>query len=466
MFKAFAIQWLKFFFAGEGLSVKTGRAIALAALTGVLSGLAASAFYFLLDAARFLLTENIAGVKPLLAEGEISLFAAPEKLVREPWLLLLLPAAGALISSLLVRIFSPESGGHGTDSCIFSFHHNDGIMPWRVIPVKAIASSIVIGSGGSAGCEGPMTQIGAACGSLLARIFRLSSAERRLLMVAGLSAGVGAMFRSPLAGAVFGAEILYSGLDAEYEVVMPSLVASTIAYSVFCLFFGWQSFFVMPEWRFDEPWQLLPFLALALFVSLGAKMYIFVFRKTERFFHNCAVPVWLRPAAGGFLTGVIACFLPEVMGAGYGIIQQALLVDTKLEVSVWTCSLFFLIFVFKILATSFTVGSGGSGGLFGPALVAGASLGAALGLFFERMLPMLDIHPGAYALVGMAGFLSASVRTPLAAIIMVSEISGNHVLLLPAMWVCGITYWLGNGWTIYRSQVRNHECSGAHRKAV
>ena len=464
MLKNFTLQWLKFLVAGEGLSVKTGRAIGLAALTGVLAGLAASAFHWLLDFFRFLLVESVAGVHPLLADGEVSLFTAPADALCDRWILLLLPAAGALLSALIVKMFSPESAGHGTDACIFSFHHNEGIMPWRIIPVKALTASMVIGSGGSAGCEGPVTQIGAACGSLLSRIFRLSPPERRILMVAGLSAGVGALFRSPLAGAVFGAEILYSGLDAEYEVVMPSLVASTIAYSVFCLFFGWQSFFVMPEWNFDEPWQLLPFLALALLVSLGAKAYIFTFRRCEHYFHHSPFPAWFRPAAGGIVTGLIICFLPEVMGSGYGVIQQALLVDTKLEVSSWTCSFFLLIFVFKIIATSFTVGSGGSGGLFGPALVSGASLGAAVGLMFDTMLPMLDIHPGAYALVGMAGFLAASVRTPLAAIIMVSEISGNHVLLLPAMWVCGITYWLGNGWTIYRSQVRDRECSGAHRQ--
>lgn len=464
MLKKFTLQWIKFLVAGEGLSVKTGRAIGLAALTGVLAGFAASAFYWLLDAFRFLLIECVGGVRPLLADGEVTLFSAPENAAGEWYILLLLPAIGSLVAAWIVKAFSPESAGHGTDACVFSFHHNEGIMPWRVIPVKALTSSIVIGSGGSAGCEGPVTQIGAACGSLLARIFHLSGAERRILMVAGLSAGVGAMFRAPLAGAVFGAEILYSGLDAEYEVVMPSLVASTIAYSVFCLFYGWQSFFVMPEWSFDEPWQLLPFLALALLVSLGAKFYIFFFRRTEHYFQNSQITKWLRPAVGGLLTGCIVCFIPEVIGSGYGVIQQALLVDTKTEVSTWTCSVFLLIFVFKILATSFTVGSGGSGGLFGPALVAGSSLGAAIGLMFEKLLPMLDIHPGAYALVGMAGFLAASVRTPLAAIIMVSEISGNHVLLLPAMWVCGITYWLGNGWTIYRSQVRDRACSGAHRQ--
>ncbi|MBQ7188781.1 MAG: chloride channel protein [Kiritimatiellae bacterium] len=465
MFKRFTFEWLKFWVGGGGISVKTGRIFVLCAVVGVASGLAASGFYWLLDVSRHYLMESLGNLYSIPVAGERSCF--PE--VKDPgepirWMLVILPIFGGVISSILIKWFAPDAAGHGTDSCIFSFHHKEGDMSWKIIPVKAVSSSIVIGSGGSAGSEGPITQIAGACGSLLGNLFHVKAAERRVLMVAGLSAGVGAIFRAPLAGALFGAEILYSGLDIEYEVVIQSLMASTIAYAIFCFFFGWQSFFAMPDWGFDNPIKLVLFVLLALVVSLGAKLYILIFRKTEQAFRRWDMPDWLKPGFGGLVTGIIGYFVPEILGAGYGVIQGALVVDSPLvnQYGAMTLGTLLLIFLGKIVATSFTVGSGASGGLFGPALVSGSTLGAAFGLVMQKIFPMIGIHPGAFALVGMAGFLAATVRTPLAAIIMVSEISGNHQLLLPTMWVCGMTYWLGNGWTIYRSQVLTRDRSPAH----
>lgn len=450
--------------AGEGLSVKTGRALILCALTGLAAGLAAAGFYWLLETARFYLSESLAHYSPPLAAGEVSLYPAARHAEPLRWVLLVLPALGGLLAALLVKWFAPSAGGHGTDAAIYAYHRNEGRIPFAVIPVKAAASALVIGSGGSAGCEGPVTQIGAGCGSAIASLLKLDAAERRVLMAAGLAAGVGALFRAPLAGAIFAAEIFYSGLDIEYEVLMPSLVASTLAYTVFALFFGWQPLFVMPEYAFDNPLKLVPYLILALVVASGAKFYILIFRQTESVCRAWRVPGWVKPGLGGVLTGLIGFVLPQVLGSGYGLIQQALSVGSPLTERFGEVSLAALALIFfgKILATSFTVGSGGSGGVFGPALVAGAALGAATGLALMRAFPTLDLHPGAFALVGMAGFLAASVRVPIAAIIMVSEITGNHGLLLPSMWVCGIAYWLGNGWTLYRSQVRTRDCSPAH----
>jgi len=452
--------------AGEGLSIKTGRALLLCALTGLTVGFAASGFFWLLETARFYLSETLAHYSPVLAAGEVALYPVPKHAEPLRWVLLVLPALGGLVSALLVKWFAPSAGGHGTDAAIYAYHRNEGRIPFAVIPVKAVASALVIGSGGSAGCEGPVTQIGAGCGSVIATLLRLDAAERRILMSAGLAAGVGAIFRSPLAGAIFAAEIFYSGLDIEYEVLMPSLIASTIAYTVFALFFGWQPLFVMPQYNFDDPLKLLPYLILTVVVALGAKFYILVFRKTEAYCRAWQVPNWVKPGIGGLLTGLIGFFLPQVLGSGYGLIQEALSVNSALSdrFGLLTLSSLVLIFFGKIFATSFTVGSGGSGGVFGPALVSGAALGAATGVALTRLFPGLDLHPGAFAMVGMAGFLAATVRVPIAAIIMVSEITGNHSLLLPSMWVCGIAYWLGHGWTLYRSQVRNRDCSPAHHE--
>lgn len=466
MLRKISIQWWRFWMAGEGLSIKTGRALLLCALTGIVTGLAAAGFYWLLETARYYLTETLGHYTPPLAAGEVSLH--PPAAHAEPlrWVLLVLPALGGLAGALLVKWFAPTAGGHGTDAAIFAYHRQEGRIPLAVIPVKALSASLVIGSGGSAGCEGPVTQIGAGCGSAVAGLFKLDAAERRILMAAGLAAGVGALFRAPLAGAIFAAEIFYSGLDIEYEIMMPSLVASTLAYTVFALFFGWQPLFTIAPYDFDNALKLLPYLILSLAVALGAKFYILVFRKTESFCRAWQMPVWAKPAIGGLLTGAIGFFLPEILGSGYGIIQQTFAVQSPLAERFGTLSLttLWLVFFGKILATSFTVGSGGSGGLFGPALVAGSALGAATGLSLVRLFPTLDLHPGAFAMVGMAGFLAASVRVPIAAIIMVSEITGNHTLLLPSMWVCGIAYWLGHGWTLYRSQVRTRDSSPAHAR--
>ena len=469
MFKRFTIQWWRFWRAGEGLSIKTGRALVLCALTGLAAGFAAVGFYWLLDVAKHLLMTGCGHYAPPMAAGEVSVLRGhlPETPVGEPlrWVLLFLPMAGALASALIVKL-APSAAGHGTDSVILSYHRRFGYIAPKAVPVKAIASALIIGSGGSAGAEGPITQIGAGCGSIITSLLNLTHSERRLLMAAGMAAGVGALFRAPLAGAIFAAEVLYSGLDFEFEVLIPSMVASTIAYTVYALFYGWQPLFEMVHFGFDDGLKLFPYLVLALVVSLGAKLYILIFRKSESFFRNWKLPDWLKPAIGGLLTGILGFFLPQVMGAGYGLIQQTLVVDSALAERFGELSIpiLFAIFIGKIVATSFSVGSGGSGGLFGPALVAGSALGAFTGLVMTRLFPAMNLHPGSFAMVGMAGFLAASVRTPIAAIIMVSEITGNHGLLIPTMWVCGITYWIGNGWTIYRSQVRTRDCSPAHTR--
>jgi CIC family chloride channel protein len=331
--------------------------------------------------------------------------------------------------------------------------------------VKSVASVITVESGGSAGYEGPITLIGAACGSFLASVLHLDGRARRILMAAGLAAGISALFRAPLAGALFGAEIFYSSSDLEYDVILPSFVASAVSYTVFACFVGWQPLFAMPDYAFENGIRLFPYIALAFVVTLGARFYITFFRTTESFFTRMEHPAWVRVAIGGLVTGAAGFFLPDVMGPGYAVIQRTFAMPGATAVSQtvashWPLHGFLLFFLLKTIATACTVGSGGSGGVFAPALVCGGALGAAVGLGFEAILPSsVGIHPAAFALVGMAGFVAAAVRCPLAAIVMVAEISGNHALLLPTMWVCGIAFWLNNGWSLYRSQVHDRGAS-------
>ena len=450
--------------------METGRDFGLAAVLGAVVGLVAVVFYWMTEAGRHYILEDIGHRQSLLPSGEaahsifeVSTFTEPRR-----WLLLFLPAIGAAAGALLIRWLSNSRHARGTDSAVYSYHHLGGEIPASVLPVKSVASVLTVGSGGSAGYEGPMTLLGAACGSMLARVLRLDARLKRTLMAAGLAAGIGALFRAPLAGAIFGAEILYSSSDMEYEAILPSFVASAMAYTVFAGFFGWQPLFAMPSYTFENGMKLLPYVVLAFVVALGARFYICFFRGTEERFARIRMPSWEKAAIGGLATGLVGFFFPDILGTGYGIIQNAFSThDASAFVLESTRDLpfygFLLFFFLKVVATSFTVGSGGSGGVFAPALVAGGSLGATCGIFFARVLPdSMAVHPGAFALVGMAGFVAAAIRIPLTAIVIVSEISGNHELLLPTMWTCGIAFWLNNGWSLYRSQVHDREASPVH----
>lgn len=460
-------KWFSFWLNDEGVSVRTGREIFLCSLVGLVVGFAAVGFAALLECVRHYLGGMLAGYYPSSAAGETVLFSSAEASgLPRRWVLFLLPGLGAFVAAILCRKLSPGSDGHGTDAAINAYHRKEGVLPASAVPVKAVASALVIGCGGSAGCEGPVTLIGAACASTLARLLKLSVRERRILLAAGLGAGVGALFRAPLAGALFATEVLYRDLDLEFEVLIPAMAASTVAYSVFASFFGWQPLFAMPQYAFTDPEKFIPYIVLALVIAFGVRLNILVFRQVELYFRRLAVPDMAKPLIGGLLTGALGVFLPEVLGTGYGLVQQVLSDGTEIggagNTSLMTVQALLLLFAVKMFATAFTVGSGGSGGLFGPALVSGALLGAATGLLVDRFLPVFNIRIGAFALVGMAGFLSASVRTPLTAVLMISEITGNHGLLIPSMMVCGTAFLLCRRWTLYRSQVQNRFCSPAH----
>ena len=466
MLRSFYQSSLKFLLAGKGLSRRTGKYFAEAALVGLVCGFTVVAFRYLIDLGRHLLMEGLGHHAELsrLPDGEAigRLFSTEALLDPRRWLMVVLPALGALAGYLLIKRFSKLETARGTDSAIKAYHQGGGYVTSEVIPVKSVASVLTVASGGSAGYEGPVTLIGAAVGSSIARLMKLSVRARRILMAAGLSAGIAALFQAPLAGALFGFEIFYSSSDVEYETLLPCFIASAVSYTVFAYFYGWSPLFMMPaDCVFDSGLRLLPYLALALVVTLGVRFYIMFFRATEAKFGEVRAPGWMKVAVGGLVTGLIGFVFPDVLGTSYSLIQASFTAGRSElfeNFGPLTIAGFFAFFFMKAVATSFTVGSGGSGGVFAPALVCGGSLGAAMGLFFQRVLPAgFGIHPAAFALCGMAGFLASAIRTPLTAIVMVAEISGNHQLLVPAMWVCGISFWLNNGWSLYRSQVHSRE---------
>ena len=428
----------RFLLAGRGLSFRTGEYLVQTLFVGAFVGLVVVAFRYMFGLGDVWIADGLGGF------GRTARFV--------------LPAAGAVLGYLLIRRFDSLEHARGTDSAILAYHRRHGYVPPAVLPVTSVASVLTVSSGGSAGYEGPVTLIGAACGSIVASWFGLSRRARRILMTAGMSAGISALFQAPLAGAIFGFEVLYSSSDVEYDCVLPCFIASTVAYTIYAYFFGWGNLFPMPtDIAYKNGLRLFPYFILAIAVAFAARFYISFFKATERWFSSRSRYGWANVIAGGLVTGTIGLFVPEVLGSGYPVIQKTLISGS------YGILALLVIFFAKVIATSFTVGSGGSGGVFAPAIVCGGALGGAFGIAFARVLPASwGIHPAAFALVGMAGFLASAIRTPLTAVVMVAEISGNHQLIVPAMWVCGIAFWLNNGWSLYRSQPHNREASPVH----
>lgn len=372
------------------------------------------------------------------------------------WMMLWIPALGGLISGFLVFQFAPEAEGHGTDAMIDSFHRKKGVVRKQVPIIKTIASAITIGSGGSAGKEGPIAQIGSGFGSMLASFLKLSDKERRIMLLAGAAGGIGAIFKAPLGAALFAAEVLYSTADFEFEAIIPCILSSIIGFMVFTLHDGTGTIFKIPSFTLATPIQLPFYGVLGLLCALIGYFYVKVFYgMRDRFFRPLAVPKRLKPALGGLLLGMIAFFLPEVLGGGYQWIQSA--IDGQLAIGLMAA-----LVLGKIISTSFTISSGGSGGVFAPSLFIGSMLGGFYGNTCGRFFPHVITEPSAFVLVGMGGFFAGVAKTPIAALIMVAEMTGGYSLILPMMIVSSLAYLLLGKTSLYEKQVATRVDSPAH----
>ena len=437
---------------------------------GIVAGLGAIVFYVSTRIVEHYALGVVAGYCPVPRPGgEPSMSWLP--VIGHPlypWLLLLVPTVGGLLSGVLVYTLAPEAEGHGTDSAIAAYHYHQGQIRPRVPLVKIVASALTLGSGGSGGREGPIAQIGAGFGSLLSNLLHLRPAERRVLMAAGMGAGIGAIFRAPLAGTIFAAEVMYSSPEFESEVIIPAGIASVISYCVYGIYAGWEPLFTIPSLSFNNPLRLGPYLLLALFMALLAMLYTHSFYGTKRLFDRLPIHRHFRPALGAFLTGLVACFLYFIVGRntqvlavlafGYSSIQNAMTQDGNV-----TAMILLTIALGKILTTSLTIGSGGSGGVFGPSMVIGGCGGGALGIMLHQLSPWLVPHPASFVIVGMAGFFAAAAKTPFSTLIIVSEMTGGYSLLLPSLWVCTLSYILSDKQSIYSSQVESRSLSPAHQ---
>jgi CIC family chloride channel protein len=432
---------------------RRGRWILFSIIIGTVSGIGAIFFDLLFRWSQALLLGGIGRFGPPGSGVEAGEAFGPEI----PWLLPVSLVVGGLISGALVFGLAPEAEGHGTDAVIRSYHRKRGRIRRRVPIVKALASAITIGSGGSAGREGPIAQIGAGVGSFLADLLRLPNRDRRIMMMAGVAGGIGSIFRAPLGAALFSAEVLYSRAEFEYEVLLPGLISAITGYSIYSSYAGWGLLFDVPPISFHEPRHLLIYLALGVLCAVAGNLYPrFFYGLRDRIFAPMPVPRWLKPAVGALGVGAIAIVFPEALGMGYGYIQQA--IDGSHTIR------FLLAFAaVKIVATSLTVSSGGSGGVFGPSLVIGGALGAAYGQAVEAFLPMTAPEPAACVMVGMGGFFAGVAKVPFASVIMVMEMTGSYGLLVPSLLVAAVAFLFTPPRTkLYENQVEGRADSPAH----
>ncbi len=434
------------------------RWLVLGVVAGLGSGTLAIAFHAGLEGLSHLLQVHLAGLTLPHPSGEQLLSGQPGPY--RPWLIPIFTTAVGLVTGLLVTRFIPKSlegVTDGTDAMIKAFHTQGGIIRPAVPALKSSTAILTIAAGGSAGQEGPISQLGAGFGSLLAQKLGLTGRQRRILLLAGAAGGLGAIFRAPLGGAITAVEVLYCE-DFEAEALLPAVVSSVVAYTLFAFVFGGRAILSTPNYNFTNAFELPFYLALAVAASLAARLFIRVFFAVKfkvfgpiakRFGPTIAMMV------GGLAMGLLGWRFPELCGGGYGWLEQA--AGGKLD-------MLFLLGLFggKLIATALTIGSGLSGGMFAPALFLGGSVGGVVGQAGHMWRPDIVTQPGGYVLVGMATFFAGVAHAPIGPLIMVCEISQGYGLLAPLMLCSAVALVLCDDIHLYENQVDNKFASPAH----
>ncbi|HEY8143687.1 MAG TPA: chloride channel protein [Kofleriaceae bacterium] len=474
-----ARSYLPIFFAvGGPLDLRIlGRMLWRAALVGAAAGLLGAAFFAAVEYLQRVLLDWLAGYSVLRAHGETFAEGIPGGSFR-PWLLCILPALGGLACGLFTRKV-PEARGGGGDAMMEAFHLRGGAIRRRVIPTKLIASTAVLATGGAGGREGPTMLVGGAVGSLVGRVLHVAARERRVLLIAGVAAGISAVFRTPLGAALLAVEILYKD-GFESDALVPAVFASVISYSIVISIFGESTLFShSPGFPFVAA-HLPLYALLALVLSACAIGFLAVFRAVQRATALLPGPTWLRPALGGLCLGLLATpiimFVGDrlghegqglgILGGGYGAAQTAITGAPWLPGGWNAVGLLCLLAAAKAVAASLTIGSGGSAGDFAPSLAIGALLGGAFGRAAQIVFADPSIDPGAFALVGMGVFYGGIAHVPLAALVLVCELAGNYDLLVPLMLAMAIAFVALRRSTLYPAQVSSPRESPAHRDAL
>jgi len=416
------------YFQPTGTAVLLGTAILVGAGTGI---------------GAVLFIELIGFIQKIFFEGLPSLLDNPGR-----WLFIVIPALGGLLAGPIIAFFAKEAKGHGVPEVMQAIALRGGRIRPRVVVAKIAASALCIGSGGSAGREGPIVQVGAALGSTIGQWLHLSEARIRNLVACGAAAGIAATFNAPIAGVIFSMEIILGELHLGDlgSVVLSALTASTLAR----IFLGERPAFSIPNYGIQTPWEIILYAVLGLLSALMAIGFIRMLYWFEDLFDSWRFPDALKPAVGGLLLGGLAFGYPMILGLGFVPSEEALLgiplsaniphvfgagfpVIESTLLSQLTFSLLLALSLLKPLATSLTLGSGNSGGVFAPALFTGAALGGAFGSMVESSFPGATAGPGAFAVVGMAAVFAGAARAPFTAILIVFEMTDDYSLIIPLM---------------------------------
>jgi len=386
--------------------------IIVAIIIGVIAGYAAVGIRFLIEEFSHLSYPG---------DGNVL-----ENIMSNPWyVIILVPTIGGLIVGPLIYFFAPEAKGHGVPEVMQAILLKGGRIRPRVALVKALASAITIGTGGSVGREGPIIQIGSSIGSTVGQFFKIPSKKLKTLVGCGAAAGIAAAFNAPIAGALFAVEIIL--MDFAVAQFSPIVISAVMATVISHSFEGNLAAFNVTAYEYASPYELGFYFVLGALSGLVSYLFIKVLYFSEEFFDNkLNFPEYLKPVIGGLGIGILALVFPQVMGVGYDSINSALHGDM-----IWYIALA-LVFI-KIFATSLTLGSGGSGGIFAPSLFMGAMLGFFFGNIVHQIFPDITAGPGAYALVAMGGLVAGTTRAPITAIIIVFELTYDYEIILPLM---------------------------------
>ena len=439
----------------------TKRWLIVATILGVVSGFSALIFYAAIQFMEHIFLSTFVGmVTPHPAgEGGVANFVYA---VKNYWFIPVSIIVGGLLSGLIVYRFAPEAEGHGTDAAIHSFHEGKGKIRRRIPLIKGLASAITIGSGGSAGREGPTAQIAAGIGSWFADLMGMSENDRRIAVSVCVGAGIGTIFKAPIGGAILAAEILYKR-DLEVEVIYPSIIAGAVGYAIFGSIVGFTPVFGNNVISFNIL-GLPMYAVLGIVTGLLSIVYIKSFYGIHDRFKKLEISNYMKPVIGAAVVGLLALIFPEIMATGYGWVQ--IMMNGSLQqiptFGVPLLIILILLPIVKIVATSFSIGSGGSGGVFAPGLSIGASIGLILFMLFHLISPTVAVVAAPFVIIGMLSFFGAAGKAPIAVLIMVVEMTGSLMVLPGAMVAIMIAYFVSGDYTIYRSQVRTRKDSPVH----
>lgn len=446
------------YFQRRILPSQPGMWVAIGILIGISAGVGSLLLY---NGIRFfadLMLNGLSGLNLPLpgGEGGTSVYNIGQY---DRYLIPVSTTLGGFISGFMVYKLTPGTEGLGINTAINAFHNLSVRIKNRTPAVKLASSAINIGAGGSAGRDGPVALISAVFGSYLADLFKLDDHDRRIVMASAIGAGIGSIFMAPIGGAIMSTEILYRR-DFEVEALIPATVASLVGYAIFGFQFHYDPLFTTAasSFFFVDGRAVLVYAIIGILAGVGGTFYVRVFDFIHLVFLRLrGVPLYVKPAIGGLLVGCIAIYYPQILGLGYGWVQ--LILSGNLEYT--PLKVLIILFFLKILASSFSLGSGGSGGVFAPSIVTGAFLGASLGFLLHPIFPFVTVDE--MTIVTMIAFFAGVSKTPLSMIIMGSEMAGGLDLLFPLMIAVSISYYAsGLKDSVYSEQVLDRLHSSAH----